>query len=48
MFSHGFSHNDAGTHTVRLGSFNSPAGINKDNELFPQDGVTDCQMDLPE
>lgn len=34
--------------TPRTNRQSSPAGINKDNELFPQGGVTDCQMDLPE
>lgn len=34
--------------SARLGRFNSPAGIDEDNELFPQGGVTHGQVDLPE
>lgn len=32
---------------MRMNIFNLPAGINVDDELFPQDGVTYSQMDLP-
>lgn len=35
----------AHTH-CQTGQFKSPAGIDKDNELLPQGGVTDSQMDL--
>lgn len=34
------------SHRTNKSQIKSPAGIDKDNELLPQGGITDSQMDL--